>query len=167
MKKNIILSVWAFFLIIFETVLCRYIGINGAYPEIVFAFVICVAVLDNDLTAVTVISCICGLIMDCLGGGSVGVRLFSFGISAVLCNFITEKFFMPNFFVMLVCIVLTSFISRFLIFVFGFVIFSNANMAQIFIPLILQYVLYNTAAASVLYVLLKKTAYRKNMYDRR
>lgn len=161
MKKNIILSVWAFVLIIFETVICRYIGIGGVYPEIVFVFVICAAVLDDNLIRVTVLSCLCGLIIDCLGGAPVGVNLFACGICAVISNFVTEKFFMSNIFVMLVCVVICTLLTRFIIFTMGFAVFGNASLAQIFIPLVLKYVLYDTAVSVIIYALLKKTVYIK------
>ena len=167
MKKNIILSVWAFLLVILESVICRYIGIDGVYPSIVFTFVICAAVCDDDIARVTVLSLTCGLIADCLGGGAVGVNLFSFGICAVLCNYITEKFFVPNIFVMFVSVILTSLLSRLIIFALGFAIFGNVSMEQIFVPLILKYVIYNAGVSVIIYALLKKTVYLKKTYDRR
>ena len=167
MKKNIILSIFAFVLIIFETVLCRYIGIGGAYPQTVFTFIICMAVLDDSLTRVTILSSVCGLLLDCLGGGLVGVNLFSFGVCAILCNFITEKFFMSNIFVMLVCLIICSLVSRFLIFALGFAVFGNVSVQQIFLPLVLKCTLYNTVLSVILYAVLKRTVYVKRLYGRR
>ncbi len=167
MKKNIILSVWAFILVIFDAVLCRYIGIDGIYPNIVFSFVICAAVCDDNIVRVTVLSLVCGLIADCLGGNTIGIKLFSFGICAVLCNYVTEKFFVPNILVAFISVILTSLLSRFVIFALGFTIFGNASIEQIFVPLVLKYVAYNAVISIILYPILKKTVYAKKRYDRR
>ena len=167
MKKNIILFIWAFVLIIFEAAIGRYIKIGSAYPEIAFVFVMCVAVLDDDLVFVTVISVMCGLMTDCLGGGVVGVNLFFFGIFAVLCSLMTHRFFMPNVFVMTVCTVISAFVSRMLIFTFGFVIFGNLRLGDVFIPLIVSYVIYDAAVGIIMYLIMSRTIYAKRSYDRR
>lgn len=167
MKKNICLAVWAFVMIIFEAVLNRYIGIGGIYPNLVFVFVICVAILDDDLTRVTVVSLVCGLILDCLCGGKIGINMFSFGIFAVVCSFLAEKFFVSNIFVMAASVVVSSLIIRFMVFVFGFVIFGDVSLNQIFVPLILKYVLYNFCVSIAMYPILKNTIYKKKAYDRR
>lgn len=167
MRKNICLAVWAFAAMIFEAVLNRYIGIDGVYPNLVFVFVICVSILDDDLTSVTVLSLVCGLISDCLCSGQVGINMFSFGISAVLCNFLSEKLFVSNIFVMAASVIVSSTVIRFLIFVFGFAIFGNVSINRIFVPLILKYVLYNLCVSIAIYPILKNTIYKKKAYSGR
>lgn len=167
MKKNISLILWAFATVIFESVLNRYIGIGGVFPDLVFAFVICVAFLDNDMVRVTALAVSCGLVLDCIACGNVGVNMFGFGICAVLCNFFAEKFFVSNVFIAAVGMAVLSVISRLTVFVFSFAIFGRASLSQIFVPLILKCALYNLCISAIIYLILKNTVYKKKAYDRR
>ena len=72
----------AFIVIFFEAALGKYISINGALPMLTFAYVIVCAVMESDMSYITVLSVILGVFSDILYSGSFGIYTLSYCFAA-------------------------------------------------------------------------------------
>ncbi len=72
----------AFTVIFFEAAFGKYISISGALPMLTFAYVIVCALMESDMSYITVLSVILGVFSDILYSGSFGIYTLSYCFAA-------------------------------------------------------------------------------------
>lgn len=158
--KNFKLIVWALLLILFQTVACKYIGIGGIYPNVVFAFIITVCVLEESFVTVAVLPAVCGLIMDCLINSNVGMYTVIFSYSAMLCWIAGERFFKQSLLFAVPLMFVLNTVSSILYMLLHFKIYMDMGFGKIILFVILPSAVYTSAVLLILYPLVKYTVYR-------
>ena len=66
--RNFKIFLWIFVIFLVQTVVLSPIHIFGAVPSAVLAFVMCVAILENEFRTAVIISGICAVVMGAIGG---------------------------------------------------------------------------------------------------
>ena len=129
--RNFKIFLWIFVIFLVQTVVLSPIHIFGAVPSAVLAFVMCVAILENEFRTAVIISGICAVVMGAIGGRNFPKTIvWTFIMSAILeiLLFVIRE--------------MTLDVS---------VIFSDALPTAVF----------NTVIAVILYPILKKTLYKE------
>lgn len=150
-------------MLILQTVVCQYIQIGGIYPNLVFAFVMTVCVLEQRFTPVVVISVVCGVLLDALTNRVVGMYTIMLSFSAILCHEAVERFFRPGLPITLLCSGLCYFIGNCIYMLLDFTNYADSGLGRVLLFLLVPAVLYTTAASAVIYPLLRKTVYTGGM----
>ena len=65
--RNFKIFLWIFVIFLVQTVVLSPIHIFGAVPSAVLAFVMCVAILENEFRTAVIISGICAVVMKFYG----------------------------------------------------------------------------------------------------
>ena len=146
--RNFKIFLWIFVIFLVQTVVLSPIHIFGAVPSAVLAFVMCVAILENEFRTAVIISGICAVVMGAIGGRNfTEITLFYAYSSRYVGNFpktIVWTFIMSAILEILLFVIreMTLDVS---------VIFSDALPTAVF----------NTVIAVILYPILKKTLYKE------
>ena len=132
--RNFKIFLWIFVIFLVQTVVLSPIHIFGAVPSAVLAFVMCVAILENEFRTAVIISGICAVVMGTIGG-----RNFTEIPRTIVWTFIMSAILEILLFVIREMTLDVS------------VIFSDALPTAVF----------NTVIAVILYPILKKTLYKE------
>ena len=162
--RNFKIFLWIFVIFLVQTVVLSPIHIFGAVPSAVLAFVMCVAILENEFRTAVIISGICAVVMGAIGGRNfTEITLFYAYSSIIVFAARKRPRYVGNFPKTIVWTFIMSAILEILLFVIRemtldvSVIFSDALPTAVF----------NTVIAVILYPILKKTLYKeeKKIYD--
>lgn len=164
MQKNLKLAVWVFALLIFQTVICRYIAVGGIIPDVVFVFVISFVVLEKKYSYCLAMALICGFFTDVLGGRGFGVNILAYACSALLCYAVGEHFFKEKLIFAVPMVFCMTFLCELLFFVFNIKLFAASGFWNITKSVILPMAVYNTVATLAVYPLAKRTLYKSDNY---
>ncbi|MCX7714707.1 MAG: rod shape-determining protein MreD [Clostridia bacterium] len=160
MNRNLKLGIWIVLIVIFQTTLCRYISVKGIFPDIVFVFVVCFAIMEEKFSYSTVIPIICGLLIDFLGRRTLGVNVIIYSYSSLFCFGLGEHFFKEKLSFALPMVFLLSFLCEFVFFVLRFYIAHEASIFEAVKVIIFPFAVYNTLITFIIYPLIKLTLYR-------
>lgn len=161
LKKNIYIFIWAVILIIFQTSICEYWSIKGIHPNVLFTFVICLAVLEKNFTYCAAVPVILGIVIDTLCGNTIFYSMISFSISALICYEIGEHFFKEKFVFALPLVFIFTFITEFLFMILSVGITDYEYIISGIVNVIIPVSVYNTVMALIIYPLCKFTLYKK------
>lgn len=154
--KNLKIFLWVLLLFIIQTVTANYIRINGIVPDIVFAFIAALTMLEGDYVCAVTVSVICGVFSGSLGGGSFAFETLYYTYSAVLILKFRDKYKnVPRIFKTAV----TAFVLNTVFAVIRYFIKNLSLPASAVLHVFLPYGFYNTLIAAVIYVLVKYTMY--------
>ena len=156
--RNFKIFLWIFVIFLVQTVVLSPIHIFGAVPSAVLAFVMCVAILENEFRTAVIISGICAVVMGAIGGRSfTEITLFYAYSSIIVFAARKRPRYVGNFPKTIVWTFIMSAILEILLFAIRemtldvSVIFSDALPTAVF----------NTVIAVILYPILKKTLYKE------
>ena len=156
--RNFKIFLWIFVIFLVQTVVLSPIHIFGAVPSAVLAFVMCVAILENEFRTAVIISGICAVVMGAIGGRNfTEITLFYAYSSIIVFAARKRPRYVGNFPKTIVWTFIMSAILEILLFVIRemtldvSVIFSDALPTAVF----------NTVIAVILYPILKKTLYKE------
>ena len=133
--RNFKIFLWIFVIFLVQTVVLSPIHIFGAVPSAVLAFVMCVAILENEFRTAVIISGICAVVMGAIGGRNFTEITLFYAYSSIIVLAARKR---PRY----VIREMTLDVS---------VIFSDALPTAVF----------NTVIAVILYPILKKTLYKE------
>jgi len=162
-KKNIYIGIWIFVLILFQTSICHYWEIGGIYPNLMFVFAICLAVLERDFVYCLTVPIISAVLIDCMEGNIFFYNTLFFSVSALVCYAIGERFFKERIAFAVVIVFILTFISEFIYMFFAKNSFFDVDISGGMHNVILPLSVYNTAMTFVIYPLCRLTLYRKTM----
>lgn len=156
--KKIKLLIWMIVLLILDVSAVHYIRIFETVPSLVFAFVICTAVLDDEFVTAAAGGFLGGLL---LGGLSVrgffGIFLF-YSLSGIAVYYLKAKpRYMNGIVKALIWCGILSAVFETMIYVVDSTSFSLWILAGVTLPAFV----YNAVAAAAVYLLLKKSVYNK------
>lgn len=163
-QKNFKLTVWVIILLIFQTVICRYIAVGGIIPDVVFVFAISFVVLEKKYSYCLAVALICGFFADILGGRGFGVNILSYTYSALLCYAVGEHFFKEKLVFAVPMVFCMTFLCELMFFVFNIKMFAASGFWHITKTVILPSALYNTVITIAVYPLAKRTLYKSDNY---
>ena len=156
--RNFKIFLWIFVIFLVQTVVLSPIHIFGAVPSAVLAFVMCVAILENEFRTAVIISGICAVVMGAIGGRNfTEITLFYAYSSIIVFAARKRPRYVGNFPKTIVWTFIMSALLEILLFVIRemtldvSVIFSDALPTAVF----------NTVIAVILYPILKKTLYKE------
>lgn len=152
--KRFKLVVWILILFVIEIVFINRLGFFASAPDIVFAFALSYAMLEEDYYYAIGVSIICGVCTGSICSGSFGVSVLMYSYSAIIVKACANKLrYIPD-------------IAKTLFWVFvlsaagNAVIYFTLNLsfeANVLWRVILPYCMCNLAATAVIYPLVKKT----------
>lgn len=152
--KRLKLAIWILILFVIEIVFINRLGFFASAPDIVFAFAVSYAMLEEDYYYAIGVSIICGVCTGSVCSGSFGVSVLMYSYSAILVKACANKLrYIPD-----------SAKTLFWVFVLSAagnaVIYFTLNLsfeASVLWRVVLPYCMCNLAATAVIYPLVKKT----------
>lgn len=157
--KNFKLAVWIILLIIFQTVICKYIAVDGIIPDLMFVFIVSFVVLEEKFAYCVAIPVICGFLIDVLSRRAFGTGVLSYTYTALLCYALGEHFFKEKLWFAVPMIFLATFASESVFFLFSVSAFKISMIFEALKEVVLPTAIYNTAVTFLIYPILKKTIY--------
>lgn len=152
--KRLKLAIWILILFVIEIVFINRLGFFASAPDIVFAFAVSYAMLEEDYYYAIGVSIICGVCTGSVCSGSFGVSVLMYSYSAILVKACANKLrYIPD-----------SAKTLFWVFVLSAagnaVIYFTLNLSfdlSVLWRVVLPYCMCNLAATAVIYPLVKKT----------
>lgn len=160
--KNIKLFVWIFLLVIFQTVMSRYIAIKGIIPDVVFVFIISFVVLEKKFSYCLSVSLICGLLIDLLSSRGIGANIIAYSYSALVCYAIGEHFFKERLLFAVPMVFIMTYLGELVFYVLNYSVFKGIGIFELSELIIVPTTLYNAVITFIIYPLVKKTVYKGN-----
>lgn len=153
--RYLLLFVFMFFLSVVQTTVLGAIEIFGVIPNLLLTAVICYAIIRGDFEGV-IFGAVIGIFLDFLSGRMVGMNLILCTLVSFSCCSLYDALFNNNPFVASVFVLLVSIVYEFLIYVFYFLFWGDANVWFALIHKILPGAVYNALSAFLIYPVLKK-----------
>lgn len=152
--KRFKLFVWILILFIIEITFINRLGFFHSAPDIVFAFAIVYAILEEDYSYAVGVGIICGVCTGSLCSGSFGASVLMYSYSVLLVRALVGKLrYIPDFSKMLFWVFVLSAAGEAAI----YFVLNLSFETKILWEVILPFSLYNLIAAAVIYPLVKKT----------
>jgi rod shape-determining protein MreD len=161
LRKNIYIGIWIFLLVIFQTSVCCYWDIAGIYPNIIFVFVICFAVLEKSFAYCVSVPIICGFIIDSLCGYTMLYGVLFFSMSSLICYAVGEHFFKEKLVFAVPAVFVLTFASEFIYMIISGKISASYEIVNGVRNVILPLAAYNTVMTFVIYPLCRLSIYKK------
>jgi rod shape-determining protein MreD len=165
--KNLKFAIWIFLLWLFQTVFLRFIRIGGIAPEMLYVFVLCMALNEKKPAYYISIGIICGFISDAFTGGTPGLYLLIYTCTVLAVAGIGEVIYREPVFMIVPVVLLFSFLENTLYFFVNHGALQSVAYVSALKSIILPVMLYNTVLAVILNPILKLTVYPKKRLRRR
>lgn len=155
--KKIKLLIWIIVLTILDASVMKHMRIFDTVPILTYAFLICVAVLDDEFTVTAIAGGICGIIGGSLFGQNFYFTFIFYALSAVAVFYLKSRprYIHEIFKVLFWCGVLS--------FIWGAgtqLIAVHTITLRMLYSSIIAGTVYNMAASAVVYPILERTVYR-------
>lgn len=160
--KNLKFAIWIFLLWLVQSVFSNYIRIGGIAPELLYVFVLCMAMLEKKPSYYISISIICGLLADISAGGMIGFYLLTFTGSTLLLVGLGSLFYREYLLMILPVILLFSFAVHSIYYLINHNILNSLSYPAALKSIIVPVMLYNTAVGLLIHPLLKKSMYKRS-----
>ena len=165
--KNLKLAVWIFLLWLFQTVFSRFVRIDGISPDILYVFVLCMAINEKKPSYYITIGIICGFIADAFTGGIPGFYLLAYTCTVLLTVMMGEIIYKELFLIIAPVTAVFTFILNSIYFLINHTYLQEISYAAALKSIILPVIIYNTVVAIIINPLLKKTVYTEKKLRRR
>lgn len=152
--KRFKLLVWILILFLIEILLINRLGVFASAPDIVFAFVIVYAALEEDYTYAVAVAIICGVCTGSVCSGSFPVSVLMYSYGALLVRALRNKLrYIPASAKTIFWVLVLSMIGNAVTYFTLSLAFELRIMTESVIP----FGVCNAAAAAIIYPLVKKT----------
>ncbi|MGN0148649.1 MAG: rod shape-determining protein MreD [Clostridia bacterium] len=152
--KRLKLFLWIFILFILKTVVINRINFFNSAPDLVFAFVIAYAMIEEDFYYAACTGIICGICTGSLCSVSFPVSVLMYTYSVLLVTALKNKpRYIPDFVKTLFWVFILSAAGE-------AVLYFTINLSMginVLFKMIIPFGIYNLAAAALIYPLVKKT----------
>lgn len=150
-EKDIKYAVLALLIFASEAAFGKYIAISGAVPMLTFSFLIVSAVLESDISYVTVLSVILGLFSDILYGHGFGTYTTAYFLSCFFTLKLKNAVFASKWFFLIIdAFLLTVFVQIFYI-IFHIRDIGAGNFFKCIWSYSLPLAVYNTVICMIFY----------------
>ena len=150
----------AFIVIFFEAAFGKYISIRGALPMLTFAYVIVCALMESDMSYITVLSVTLGVFSDILYSGSFGIYTLSYCFAAYYTFKYKDSIFASKWLFLLIDAFILSTIQQFCYMIFHINDIGAKYLLRGFFLKGLSSSLYTTAVCCLFYFI-GGTVFRK------
>lgn len=157
--RNLKIIVWIVLLFLVQTVLVNYIKIAGARPDLILPFVLCVALMEDSFKRSVTISVVCAVLAASLCGRNFTLALLFYTyMSIIVFNMRTHPRYMPDFAKYMIYMFIGSVVLEGLSYI---MLYSGVSgFGIVFLRVLVFTVLYDIAAALVIYPIVRKTVYK-------
>ena len=149
--RNFKIFLWIFVIFLVQTVVLSPIHIFGAVPSAVLAFVMCVAILENEFRTAVIISGICAVVMGAIGGRNFTEITLFYAYSSIIVFAARKR---PR-------TIVWTFIMSAILEILLFAIREMTLDVSVIFSDALPTAVFNTVIAVILYPILKKTLYKE------
>lgn len=153
--KKLKLLIWVAVLIIADISLSRYISIFGAAPMLTYAFVLCVAFMEENFVIAAVTGGICGVILGAHDSFGFELMFMFYALSSILTNRLAQTKQCGAARAVTVCVGATV-IMRLVL----YALFGSGVTADGLIKYLIPSAVYNAAVMAILYPIVKNTVYK-------
>lgn len=158
--KKIKLIIATMVFIILDASVTKNIQLFNAVPMLTYAFVICVALLEEDFMISVVLSGICGILQGSLIGNHFELTFIFYSFTAIILNYFKSRRITGVLRGVLFCASMTVILN-----LVNLVIDAEMINLHMMYNLIFA-VIYNVIAVSAIYALTKRIIYSKNRQSR-
>jgi len=162
LEKNFKLTAWIVLLMIFQTVISKYIAFDGIIPDVVFVFIISFVVLEKKFSYCLGVAVICGVLTDILSSRGLGPNAISYTYSALICYAIGEHFFKERLLFAVPMVFVMTMLGETVFYFINYASLKDAAFVDLLKLIILPTTIYNAAITLIIYPLVKKTIYKGN-----
>lgn len=152
--KRFKLVVWILILFVIEIVFINRLGFFASAPDIVFAFAVSYAMLEEDYYYAVGVSIICGVCTGSICSGSFGVSVLMYSYSAIIVKAFANRLrYIPDFAKTLFWVFVLSAAGNAITYFALNLSFELSVLWRVILP----YCVCNLAATAVIYPIVKKT----------
>ena len=130
--------------------------IFGIVPDFVVAMLICFSLKEENFLTAGIFGAVFGLLLDASSGAVMGLHGILCMYLSILCSLLGTKFLKGKFSVSMIFVYLLSIIYESVYYVFGFGMWHDVSFVYCFLHVILPAALFNTIAAAIVYIPIKK-----------
>lgn len=152
------LAVMILILLLLQTAAVSYIGVMGIVPDLVFAFVLAYAVVENEFTDNLVIALICGVLMSFFNGRGFlyTVLLYTYPALIVHSSYQKRKPF-HRWVIPLITGILFTIIAEMVYYLIAFTAeISIVNAIEAIVYVVLPTAVYNAICIIIMYPIVNK-----------
>jgi len=168
MEKNAVRYKWVlyislmFVVMIFETTVLSRVKIFGAAPTHLLPYAVAVIAMLEGTTSGALAGLCAGVISDCLLPIHDGFYTIVFVLCGIFISFLCNLVFWKNYWTSLIYLAVTIFITRFIYYLFFYVIFGNGEVISLFFTLPAEFIA-TAIFTPVMYLLIVKIAKRAGL----
>lgn len=164
MKKYSFLGLLSIIVIAMQQAIFSKINIAGAGVEIVFVYVVCFALLRDEVECLA-ISLFCGIIVDTFFPGLFGINTITYvAISYFLCQ-IEKRIYKDAIIIPLLLTLGMSIIKALLFYVYFYISSIKFDLTDIYMKVLVMEPLYNAIICIFMYKLIKKISNLRLMQE--
>lgn len=141
--KYFLQIVSAIVLIIVQTTIMPYVTILGIRPNLVLAYVVCIASICGMKNGL-IIGTVCGIVFDIAAFSFFGFNSIYFLLCGLLLSFLCEEFFKVSTSLLVVEIFVVSLLYGLLVYMFNFMAKGQAGFLTYMLRIIVPEALYTT-----------------------
>lgn len=155
-KKIIIIGILVIISFLLQTSVFPFFTLFGTVPNIILLLVVSIAVM-NGSTSAMIVGFICGLLIDIMYGGVVGVYAFFYMFLGYINGYFHVLFFAEASFLPLILVFINDFIYNILIYLIFFLPQKKWNFFFYLKKNILPELIYTTVISLIMYQIFLKT----------
>lgn len=155
-KKIIIIGILVIISFLLQTSVFPFFTLFGTVPNIILLLVVSIAVM-NGSTSAMIVGFICGLLIDIMYGGVVGVYAFFYMFLGYINGYFHVLFFAEASFLPLILVFINDFIYNILIYLIFFLPQKKWNFLFYLKKNILPELIYTTVISLIMYQIFLKT----------
>ena len=140
---------------VLQTTLFQHLQIMDVKPLLLVAFAI-IVVLQRGLIEGSIVGLSCGLMMDILGGNTIGINALSLLYICIFCGFLCEGFFKEKSIVVALFVFGANLVYELIYFILMFLIWGAGGFFRFFGQVIIIECIYTTLLAIPMFMLSKR-----------
>ncbi len=149
-KKIIIVAILIIIGFLLQTSVFPFFTLFGTIPNIILLLVVSVAVMNGSISAM-IVGFICGLLIDIMYGGSLGIYAFFYMFLGYINGYFHVLFFAEASFLPLILVFINDFIYHILTYLIFFLPQKKWNFLFYLKKIILPELIYTTVISLIMY----------------
>ena len=153
--KAVVYTISIILLTALQTTLVNYLQIFGIKPNLLFVFVVCIALFGGSIEG-GMVGLLCGVIIDVIGHGAFGINSLAYLYIGVIVGYLCINFFRGGVIVAIGFVFGTSIVCGLLYYTFTYFMWGDTNLLLVLLRKIIPETIYNTVITLPIYFLLEK-----------
>lgn len=155
MLRHVLTGILILLLTVIQSTILRGIEIFHVIPNLLLIALVSYSLCRSEYSALVVGIC-CGLLLDFIGGRSIGMNTLLCAVATYVCLVISDSLFNNNTFVAMVFVLVFSIFYELLIYIFYFAIWGEGHFAYALFCKIIPISVYNFLFTPLIYPIMRR-----------